>query len=79
MAGSFSSTPAWSSPTRILGRKVQVPIRQPAPELVEHYRPHKVDARLLRKLDHVGTIITHSSVAAVAEMIKDALGIGPAH
>jgi hypothetical protein len=57
---------------------VQVPIRQPAPELVQHYRPHTVDARLLRKLD-VGTIMTHSSVAAAAEMIKDAPGIGPVY
>jgi pimeloyl-ACP methyl ester carboxylesterase len=42
-------------------------------ELVDQYRPHTVETRLLTELDHAGTIMTHRGAAAVAQMIKEAI------
>jgi len=44
-----------------------------APELVDLYRAHTRETQLLSKLDHAGTIMTHSGAATVAETIKSAL------
>jgi pimeloyl-ACP methyl ester carboxylesterase len=46
-------------------------------ELVEVYRSHTVETRVLNELDHAGTIMTHAGAATVAEMIKDALTTSP--
>jgi hypothetical protein len=45
-------------------------------ELVDLYRPHTVETRLLPEADHAATIMTHSGATVVAEMIKDALSAG---
>jgi hypothetical protein len=45
-------------------------------ELVDLYRPHTVETRLLQEADHAATIMTHSGATVVAEMIKDALSAG---
>jgi pimeloyl-ACP methyl ester carboxylesterase len=42
-------------------------------DLVDQYRPHTVQTRLLTELDHAGTIMTHQGAVAVAEMISEAI------
>jgi pimeloyl-ACP methyl ester carboxylesterase len=78
-ADTFSGPNPWNTvqvPIRFLHAEWSVgPNSRPAypAELVDLYRPHTVDRRLLSRFDHVGTIMTPAGAAVVAEMIKDAL------